>query len=201
MNEWTQQSIELARHGNYLDQLSQIYAIPHELRRPINQEIRRQISELFEKRDKAGLIQFLLRLKKFPFQDPYIGSLRAYEDAIARNPQTVERITRILYTMGLDKLIEGLEEPPQPNRQLGTLFKKWLRALGHPVLPEEDFVRVDGIAFLQGSNGELKSFCNRVLYCQLEKRPDFVAKTRQGYIVGEAKFITTGGGNQDKSFR
>lgn len=103
--------------------------------------------------------------------------------------------------MGPDKIIEGLEEPPQPNRQLGALFRKWLRTLGYPFLPEEDFVRADRISFLRGSNGELKKFADRVLHCQLEKRPDFVAKTPRGYVIGEAKFISTGGGNQDKSFR
>ncbi len=201
MNEWIRRSIELAKQRDYLDRLSQIYAIPHELRRPIDRETRHQILKLFESRDAVGLIRLLMGLKKFPFQDPYIGSLRVDEGAITRNPQTVERIARILYTMGPDKIIEGLEEPPQPNRQLGALFKRWLRTSQYPFFSEEDFVGADGISFLRGSNGKLKEFADRILRCQLEKRPDFVAKTPRGYIVGEAKFITTGGGNQDKSFR
>ena len=36
---------------------------------------------------------------------------------------------------------------------------------------------------------------------QLAEGARCLAKTPAGYVVGEAKFITTKGGNQDKSFR
>ncbi|MBD3285588.1 type II restriction endonuclease, partial [candidate division WOR-3 bacterium] len=36
---------------------------------------------------------------------------------------------------------------------------------------------------------------------KLEKKPDFIAKARNTFIIGEAKFLTTHGGNQNNQFR
>lgn len=201
MNPWIQRSLEIAQRQDYLDQLSEIYAIPHELRRPIDSQNRREIEKLFHSRDWAGLIRLLLRLQKFPYQEPFLGCLRADQTAIERNPRTVQRVSRILLTMGTEGIIEGVEEPPQANRQLGSLFKRWLRTLPYPHLTESDFGRSPEVAILSGSNGKLMKFANTELGCALGKRPDLVAKTPGGYVVAEAKFITTPGGNQDKSFR
>jgi hypothetical protein len=103
--------------------------------------------------------------------------------------------------MGLERVIDGIEQPKQPNRQLGALFKRWLGSMDYPRRPWEEFEKSEEITFLTGGNGLLKQFADSVLGCQLKKRPDLVAKTPKCYVVAEAKFITTGGGNQDKSFR
>lgn len=94
-------------------------------------------------------------------------------------------------------MIASLEEPKEFNRQIGTLFKKWLPKLGYPFLSPQDFEGVQEIAFLQGSARTLQSFANEKLGCRLQKAPDFVAKVRKGYLVGEAKFLTDHGGHQN----
>lgn len=201
MNDWVRRSIEVAANDNYLDQIFDIYQIPYDLPRPINAETRRELERLFNERDSRGLIHLLLRQQKFPFQDPFVGFLRADAGSIDRNPQTVERLTRILHAMGVEGIIRGIEEPAQANRRLGALVHRWLARLPFPRLEEAEFLRAEGPALLMGSNGQLLDFCNRVLHCNLWKRPDLVAKGGQRYVIGEAKIITTPGGNQDKSFR
>ena len=39
-------------------------------------------------------------------------------------------------------------------------------------------------------------FANQKLKCNLDKAPDFIAKVKQKYVIGEAKFLTDYGGHQ-----
>ncbi|MBI4723298.1 MAG: type II restriction endonuclease [Candidatus Stahlbacteria bacterium] len=41
---------------------------------------------------------------------------------------------------------------------------------------------------------------NRKLGCELDKGLDFVAKVKNNYIIGEAKFLTDYGGSQNANF-
>lgn len=200
MNIWTERSIELARNTDYLDQLMSIYPIPHEMNRPINHQMKTRITQAFESRNLEDLIRILIEQEKFPILDPYIGSLREDESAVNRNPQTIQRISRILYTIGLERIIAGIEEPPQANRQLGQMFSNWLITLQIPFLDSEEFLESNELCLLLGSDTVLKNFANQELGCNLQKKPDFVCK-KEVYLVGEAKFISSHGGNQDKSFR
>ncbi len=201
MNAWIEKSIELARQKNYLDRLWTIYKFDYKLRRPIEQQIKEQIFEEFDKRDKKRLLRLLLNQQKFPFLDPFVGSLREFSAAIDKNPRTADRLWEILYNMGKEAIINGIEEPAQANRLLGPLFKNWLRSLQIPMVGKQEFVNTKGLAFLRGSEAYLQNFANGDLQCELEKKPDFLAKASFKYIIGEAKFLTTPGGNQDKSFR
>ena len=200
MNIWTRKSLEIARSTNYLDQLSSVYPIPHELNRPIDNQARTQISDAFTNRNHGELIRLLITQKKFPILDPYLGSLREDDSAIERNPDTIQRIARILYTIGLDKIIEGIEEPPQANRQLGQLFSRWLHTLPFPFLDGDTFMQSSEICFHNGAEQILRNFANDHLGMNIEKSPDLLAKSSH-FVIGEAKFLTSHGGNQDKSFR
>jgi hypothetical protein len=51
---------------------------------------------------------------------------------------------------------------------------------------------------LDGTDKEILDFCNIELSLGLSKRPDFVAKTNAKYVVGEAKFLSSSGGNQSR---
>jgi hypothetical protein len=55
-----------------------------------------------------------------------------------------------------------------------------------------------GIYILNSSEEIAKSFIIDELNQNLEKRPDLVAKVNETYIVGEAKWIGSPGGNQNK---
>jgi hypothetical protein len=201
MNSWVQRSIELAERRDYLDRVAEIYGVGQQLRRPLKAEDYQELRRLWEAHDWRGVLTLLLRLHKFPYQEPLVGFFRVDPTGIDRNPKSAARIIRVLNTMGLDNVVQGIEEPPQVNRLLASNLKKWLRTLPYDRLDRPRFMQAPGIACLQGSNGELLDFANSQLKCALAKRPDFVAKTRGGYVVAEAKFITVPGGNQDKSFR
>ena len=53
--------------------------------------------------------------------------------------------------------------------------------------------------FLHTSGEKLRQFAN-MQGCGLQKQPDFVVKVNDRYVVGEAKFIGTEGGNQNRAF-
>lgn len=197
MNEWIRKSIRLANSPGYLDKLHEVYPVTYEPTRPVDPQTRDKLQELYNRRDDFGLIEHLLSLEKFPIKNPYVAFLRKKKGSVNDNPQTVREIARYLYSIGFDKMIEGIEEPKEFNRQIGTLLKRWLRTLGYPFLQEEDFDQChEGMAFLEGDNGQLKEYANRALGCELRKGPDLLARKGSLFIIGEGKFLTDYGGHQ-----
>ncbi len=200
MNKWVKRSIQIANSPGYLDKLYEVYPVVQEAERRVTQEVKRELEESYKTRDNLTLIKKLLDLPKFPVDDPYVAFLRKDEIFLKYNPQTVNRIAERIRGMGFAAMIEAIEEPKMASRQISKLFKKWLFQIGYPFLPESEFETDKGIAFLKGSNGQLKDFANRKLGCGLEKNPDFLAKVGQNYLIGEAKFLTDYGGAQNANF-
>ncbi|MBI5245148.1 MAG: hypothetical protein HY922_15910 [Elusimicrobia bacterium] len=201
MNSWIRKSIELASAPQYLDKLHDIYPPTVRPRKKLTEEEKRGIAEVFESKDNRQLIKILLKFEAFPFKDPYVGFLRFDETSLDKNPKTVARIADKLRGMGLKKVLKGMEREKEANTAIGPLFKQWLPKLGYALLSDEEFLQNKrGIVFLKGSDQTLKEFCNRKLESNLKKRPDFVANCRGQFAIGEAKFITNTGGNQNNSF-
>ncbi|MGQ9632229.1 MAG: restriction endonuclease [bacterium] len=200
MNEWVKMSIEIANAPGYLDKLHQVYPVIQESEREIEKDIKSKLKKIYNAGNDAELIKELLNLPKFPVKDPYVAFLRKREVFIEYNPKTVQRIAKRIHLMGYNAMIESIEEPKEFNRQIGTLFKRWLPKIGYPILSIDDFGNYDSIAFLQGSDAQLKDFSNTVLGCDLDKGPDFLAKVGKRYVIGEAKFLTDYGGHQNAQF-
>ena len=202
MNKWVEKSIELANAHGYLDKLSEVYPVTRETERPLAPVVKSELKDSYDMRDSAALISTLLKLEKFPIKDPYVAFLRKKKGQfVDYNPETVNRIAQTLLSMSFEEVIQGCEEPKEFNRQIGTLFHKWLPKLGYPLLSEDEFSRHEGIAFLSGSNGEKTDYANRVLGCNLSKDLDLLAKAGGKYIIGEAKFLTDVGGHQNAQFQ
>jgi hypothetical protein len=85
---------------------------------------------------------------------------------------------------------------------MGPMFRNWLIKT-FQFLDSEEFKNSDTVAFLKGSDAVLKEFAMSELKCKfgkLSKGLDFVAKIKNNYIVGTAKFITDFGGTQYNQF-
>lgn len=201
MNEWVRKSIEIANSPGYLDRLQEVYPVTQEGEREIDPEVKKDLKQTYNGGDDTALIKKLLSLPKFPVKDPYVAFLRKNEIFLEYNPQTVSRIARRIRAMGFEAMIESIEEPKEFNRQIGTLFKKWIPKIGYPVLPEAEFEAYNkSIAFIHGGDAQLKDFANRKLSCNIDKGPDFLAKVGDTYVIGEAKFLTDYGGHQNAQF-
>jgi len=202
MNKWIEKSIELANSNGYLDKLFKIYPVKTGNIRAIPDSIKNEIQRAFREKNKIDLIRELLKLPKFPIDDPYIASLRRHPSLLSKNPETVERISKKLFSLGVDTVLELAAMPESPSRQLGHSFKRWLRSLDYPFLEEDEFEECSGIAFLEGSDRKLKKFANDKLGVKnLEKGVDFILKIKNKFILGEAKFLTDYGGTQNNQFR
>ncbi len=201
MNKWVEKSIKLVNKKGYLDRLSKVYPVNPGLEREITKEEKQKIKEALSQKDRRKLISVSLDLERFPFNDPYIGFLRKNKEAINKNPKTVRRIGDRLLKMGFDGLIIGASKAKAPSRQIGQLFRKYLNNLGYPILNEEKFLKSKGIAILDGGDEALKNFAKKELGYKGKKGLDLVIKINSLFIIGEAKFITSKGGTQDKSFR
>ena len=203
MNIWTEMSVQFANQRNYLDELFKVYPISPNLRREIPPQLQRNIEKAFNDRNNDELIKSLLDLELFPIKDSYVSYLKRDPSSIKRNPQTVNRISGILYDMGIDDIFDKCSAPKETNRQMGPLFKHWIdkETLGAPVYRSVDaFLSSQGNAILNVSDEEMKKFANRLFGYTREKGLDFIARFNNTYVVGEAKFLTDFGGHQNAQF-
>lgn len=202
MNYYTKLSIELANQRNYLDQLFSVYPLQPDSIREVDPNIWNRIEKSYNKNNNEDLFKALLELKLFPVKDGYVPYLRHDPSAIQRNPNTVNRICGRIKEMGLEKLYEKVTQPKETNRQMGPLFKRWIRSgvLGiHPV-SEKQFIETDDNAVLDGSDKLLMDFAKKNLGYTRDKGLDFIGRFNGKYVIGEAKFISDEGGHQNDQF-
>lgn len=208
MNIWTQKSIELANQQNYLDLLYKVYPLSANLRRQMSDAVKADVERAINDRDSEALLNILIsqtNAKKiaFPIKDSYVAYLKHDSTAIKRNPNTVARITGILYEMGYEDIIDKATLPKETNRQIGPLFGDWLRrgSLGATVTnnPTTFLSATDNMIF-EGSDDDRTVFSKQHLGYTRNKGLDFLAKFNNKYIIGEAKFLSDFGGSQNSDF-
>ena len=202
MNYWTELSIQYASQKSYLDDLFQVYPTIPDGIREINKELWEDIQKAFEKRDNLALIKNLLRADLFPIKDSYVAYLRRDKTSLDRNPATAARLAGRLYEMGLDAIYQRSSEPKETNRQIGPLFKAWLRkkALGIEPVKLGEFMATTENAVLDASDSEMMGFAREHLNYKHTKGLDFIARFNGKYVIGEAKFLTDFGGHQNAQF-
>lgn len=202
MNRWIKLSIEYANQRSYLDDLFQVYPTIPEGIRDINEEIWADVEKSFNRKNNDALIRELLKLDLFPIKDSYIAYLKRDNSAIDRNPRTINRICGRLYEMGLDKIFERCSEPKETNRQIGPMFREWLRkkSLGITPVDLSEFIANNNDAILDAGDNAMMDFAKNNLGYDHNKGLDFVARFNSKYIIGEAKFLTDFGGHQNAQF-
>lgn len=202
MNYWTKLSIEYANQRSYLDDLFQVYPTIPEGIRDIAENNWASIEKAFNRKSNEDLIKELLKLGLFPIKDSYIAYLKRDKSSIERNPKTINRISGRLYEMGLNKIFERCSEPKETNRQIGPMFREWLRkkSLGIQLVNIDQFVSNKEDAVLDASDKAMMDFAKDKLGYKHNKGLDFVARFNGKYVIGEAKFLTDFGGHQNAQF-
>lgn len=207
MNIWTSKSIELANQRDYLDQLFKVYPMSTNLNREITKTDEIELRNFIQNRNNTELIKFLLEQVKnkklvFPFKDSYVRYLFNDFSAIERNPQTVNRLAGKIYSMGADETLKAMIRPKETNQQIGPLFKNWIDkgVFGVRVVSDaKEFISSnENIIFNSGDGAMVQLARNYLGYNRIrEKGLDFIAKFNGKYVLGEAKFISDLGGNQN----
>ncbi len=202
MNHWTKLSIEYANQRSYLDDLFQVYPTIPEGIRELDWELWKGVKKAFEDRNNVALLKNLLKLDLFPIKDSYVAYLKRDKTALERNPATTARLSGRLYEMGLDTIYTRCSEPKETNRQIGPLFKRWLKkkALGIEPVKLEEFLKAKGNAILDASDAEMMAFARTHLDYKRNKGLDFIGRFNGKYVIGEAKFLTDFGGHQNAQF-
>lgn len=202
MNKWIKLSIEYANQRSYLDDLFQVYPTIPEGIREINQEVWQEVEIAFKKKDNLALVKELLKLDLFPIKDSYIAYLKRDKTALERNPKTINRISGRLYEMGLNKIFERCSEPKETNRQIGPMFKDWLKRKSLGIMPVsvDEFIANENDAILDAGDKAMMDFAKEHLNYNHNKGLDFVARFNKKYVIGEAKFLTDFGGHQNAQF-
>ena len=202
MNHGTQLSIDYANQRSYLDDLFHVYPTIPEGIRDINGRLWKDVEKAFKKRGNISLLENLLKLDLFPIKDSYVAYLKRDKSALKRNPATADRLAGRLYEMGLDEIFSRSSEPKETNRQIGPLFKRWLRnkSLGVEPLKLDKFLKAKGNAVLDASDAEMMVFARKHLSYRHNKGLDFIGRFNGKYIIGEAKFLTDFGGHQNAQF-
>ena len=208
MNIWTQKSIALANQKNYLDLLYRVYPISENAKREISDSVKSKLRDYFDNHDDKKILTTLIaqtRNKKivFPIKDSYVAYLKHDTTAIERNPNTVDRITGILFDMGYDTVIDNATAPKETNRQIGPLFGDWIKrgSLGGKLVNDEKvfLISTENMIF-DGSDDHKAAFARKYLGYTRDKGLDFLAKFNSKYVMGEAKFLSDFGGSQNSDF-
>ena len=202
MNQFLEWSIDYASEKAYLDDLFKIYpTIPNAIR-DIDKCVWNDVEKAYLNHDDIALINHLLKLELFPIKDSYLAYLKRDNSAILRNPKTIRRIAGEIYGMNLKDVYEKCSQPKETNRQIGPMFKNWIRkgTLGFDVLCLDDFSSSDEDAVLDASDKEMEDFARNKLGYKHEKGLDFLARISGKYIIGEAKFLSDFGGHQNAQF-
>ena len=203
MNYWTAKSVDFANQRNYLDELYKVYPIIPNERRELNDCAMWKIKTYYDSGNNKELVKSLLDLEIFPIKDSYVAYLRKDCTAIDRNPETINRIAGNLRQLGFEEIMEKCAQPKETNRQIGPMFKSWVDkgTLGAPIYRDSSIFRNSvGNAIYNGSDEEMKIFCNKHLGYDRDKGIDFVARFNNKYVIGESKFLTDFGGHQNAQF-
>lgn len=200
MNKWTQKSLEIANSEGYLDKLLNIYPVGEDLKREISEELKTKICEAYIRKDKKELLRRVLDLKKFPFNNSYVASLRAHKELIEKNPRIVDIITDKLLTVGSEGIMELASTPKSDSRKYGHSFQVWLKNEGFPFYGVKDFEK-SNFGFLNGSDNKLTEYVkNKFQIKNFKKGIDAVLKKNNKFFIFEAKFLTSDGGTQTNQF-
>jgi hypothetical protein len=198
LNDWVLRSIELFENTAYLDNILNVYPLQSARPERLEDRLRRRIISAHQGRRTNELIQILQTEVKFPYDEPLWFLMKNIQGCLENNPTQIQRIADSLYAMTADETVFRLESAPKLNTQMGPMFTVWLRE-NFELLNLEDFQNsTEGVFILDSSEEDGKTFINDILNQNLRKRPDLVAKVNGTYIVGEAKWIGSPGGNQDK---
>ncbi len=199
MNPFLSLSIDYASHRDYLDNLFPVYPIAPNSSRDVDSLIWRRVEEAFENRDDKALVNALLRLELFPVKDSFVSFFKRDKTALDRNPATVNRVARHLYDLGLEEIHRLCSAGKESNRQIGPMFRNWIRNGGAGIAPVgmADFITGNRDAVLDASDQEMMAFAREHLGYEREKGLDFVARVSGRYVIGEAKFLTDYGGHQN----
>ncbi len=212
MNIWTRYSIDFASQRNYLDELFRVYPTIPEGIRDVDKDKWERIEKSFNDKNKLELVRNLLDLDLFPIKDSYTSYLKKDRSSINRNPKTIDRLSSSLFAMGLEDIYQKCSQPKETNRQIGPMFRNWLRKgeLGAVLIDSVDkFLTTQENAILDLSDAGLSSFAEKYLDYEDNKEElgnkkskglDLVAKFNGKYVIGEAKFLTDFGGHQNAQF-
>lgn len=198
LNEWVRKSIELFETPQYLDKILNVYPLQAAHPERLKNNLRRRIISAHQARRTIELIEILKNEVKFPYDEPLWFLIKNIQGCFENNPQQIQRIADSLYAMSAEETVVRLESAPKLNTQMGPMFNNWLRR-------EFDLLEIDefrkstiGIHILDSSEEIGKNFVSEDLNQNLDKRPDLVAKVNETYVIGEAKWIGSPGGNQNK---
>ncbi len=198
LNEWVLKSIKLFEETPYLDNVLEVYPLETAKPERLEARLRRRIILAHQGRKTDELIRIFLEEVKFPYEEPLWFLMKNAKGARKANPKQLERIMDSLYAMTAEETVIRLEAAPKLNTQMGHMFSDWLKR-SFKTLEPGDFQKANGgIFILNASEVEGMKFVNQVLGQELKKRPDLVAKVNQTYVIGEAKWIGSPGGNQEK---
>jgi hypothetical protein len=206
MNEWVKRSLELADSSHYLDRLGQIYPSAIPPIRPLGEEVKEQIRSFHAEKDWKNLLKLLFRITQeghpFPIEHPYASILRQRPELIEKNPGVFQQLGEIVLSMGISEIVRGCERPADINRIMGSAFHRWIRQYfprqGYMFLSEYEFERSRGPSFLDAANAAILKYVNTKLGLELSRGRDFLFKNNDKCVIGEARFLSTGGGSQTR---
>lgn len=178
--------------------------------RPISDERKAEIRRLHREGKSRDVLDLLLEVARegdnpFAIEHPYASIFRQLPELVDLNPGVYKTLAGIIQKMSADDIIRGVERPIDLNRQMGPVFKNWAEAhfteKGLRTYRKVDqFAGSGGKGLFLGGDPTIKKFCVERFGINPGNR-DFIYRTGSLYVVGEARFLSTGGGSQGRDVK
>lgn len=214
-NKWVEKSLKLAWERDYLDQLMNIYPAIPGIREPLPNELKTKIKKSFSRKEGRALLEAILSARKkgypFPIEHPYAGILgglpqKTKQVLLDRNPKLIKTIAKMLSIIGFSDVMKGMQRSPDINRQMGQVFKQWLKkhfgnkkaySFGSDLLNPTK----GKVTFFDGGDAAIETYIHDILKVDLAGlifRRDLLVNVNGTIIVGEARFLSSSGGSQTR---
>lgn len=193
MNKWIKKTYEMVENTNYLDKLLSVYPIMEHEKRELDSQLWNGFQTLYNSKDKDynAILDKLFEFDLFPIKNSYVSLIRNDKSKMHSNPKVVKRIVEEVLSMSLSEIENRLRVPKENNRTMGSHFQNYVKNCN---FSSDTMVLKEGDA-------KLKKYAESNLGYNRNKGLDFIAQKNGVHYIGEAKLLTTDGGNQNHQLK
>lgn len=203
-NPWTYASLLTSAAEGYCDRLHRPegpYHVPITGDRPLAANLIRRLRNAWDG-DDLDLVEAFLACPRFPISHPGIGMAR--EGMWESCPWLPKAIAAAIRDLGFERAVQQAGAPLDPSKRLAPAFMNFVAGYFDTVTDWEDLLASDAaVTILVAGDKTLSNVAAEHLGYRGEKGLDLIARLsaggRERFIAAEAKFVSAGGGGQDRA--
>jgi hypothetical protein len=201
---WTYASLLTSAADGYCDRLHRPdgpYHVPITGDRPLAPNLVRRLRAAW-KGDDLALVEAFLACPRFPISHPGIGMAR--EGMWETCPWLPSQIAKAIRDLGFERAVLQAGAPLDPSKRLAPAFMNFVAGYFDTVSDWDELLASNAaVTVLVAGDKTLSAVAAEHLGYQGEKGLDLIvrlsASGRERFVAAEAKFVSAGGGGQDRA--